>query len=256
MNESVHRFPRFRASARTLRWVFLGLYVMLILGLLSCGLIDDDLFGLSIAALVCLAGQAVFILGAGTRDLCQPIRRRRLVVPVIVAAFMFGLLLWGFWFAMAELFQPAMQGAQMDIPIDDSLWWLFIVGSWVFWGALLFVFALHWERFQFLLRVSTFLLCGSLAQLMATLPAHLVVIRRSGCLVGLMTGVGLTAGVVVLTWSFGPAIVLLFIYPRYRREKAHPLIFCSECGYDLRGSVVAGRRACPECKTPVPPMGS
>ena len=52
-------------------------------------------------------------------------------------------------------------------------------------------------------------------------------------------------GGTVLLWCFGPGIILLFLREKYRRERLFPT--CDHCGYDLRGTLAAGRTECPEC---------
>ena len=65
------------------------------------------------------------------------------------------------------------------------------------------------------------------------------------------TMLGIIAGVLVMAWSFGPAIVLLFLRPRYRREKREWATRCRACGYDLRVQLAVPGSAdrCPECGT-------
>jgi len=58
--------------------------------------------------------------------------------------------------------------------------------------------------------VST-ILAGSLLELFVTIPSHMVVSRRPGCFVGLLTSYGITSGIVVMLWAFGPGIVLMFL---------------------------------------------
>jgi hypothetical protein len=43
-----------------------------------------------------------------------------------------------------------------------------------------------------------------------------IVSRRPGCLVGLGTAIGIVAGCAVMIFSFGPAITILFLRPRWR----------------------------------------
>lgn len=102
---------------------------------------------------------------------------------------------------------------------------------------------LDWPRYRILSRISGALFAGSLLELLATVPAHVIVIRRPGCLVGLGTMLGIIAGLNVMFFSFGPMVLLLFLRPRYRRELALGSQFCEVCGYDLRASP----QRCPEC---------
>jgi hypothetical protein len=68
-------------------------------------------------------------------------------------------------------------------------------------------------------RLTLTVLVGSLVDLLVSVPAHLVVIRRPGCLVGLGTAAGIAAGICAMMWAFGPGIVLLFFQERYRAER-------------------------------------
>lgn len=237
---SIGRLRRWmRSDLRALRWVFLSLYALLIAGLFGMAFFSDEL---NTSILICIAimfaSQAMFILGAGTIQLCRPIRRRRLVLPVIVSAGMLTLLFCGLIAAMAELFD-------IDQTVAPEVFWLAVAASWIGWGVLLFNYALNQPRYAVLSRFSRMIFAGSLAELLATVPAHLIVIRRPGCLVGLATMIGIAAGISVMIFSFGPMIVVLFLRPLYRAERAAGSQFCETCGYDLRASI----DRCPECGT-------
>jgi hypothetical protein len=104
------------------------------------------------------------------------------------------------------------------------------------------------SRYSALGRLAGAIFAGSLVELLATVPSHVIVSRRPVCLVGLGTMLGIIAGCYAMLFSFGPMIVLLFLRPRHRREQSDPIQYCLNCGYDLRASI----ERCPECGTPVP----
>jgi hypothetical protein len=196
-----------------------------------------------VAVGVMLAGQALLIFGSGTVTLCRPIRRRRLALPVFVAATMLALLVAGLFVAMWELLYLDERYT------DDFVGVAFfgVVGlSWVGWGVLLLARLRDKPRYTVLRKLNTLIFAGSLAELLATVPSHVVVSRRPGCLVGLGTAMGIIAGCCVMLFSFGPAIAILFLRPRWRAETADGVPYCPACGYDLRAS--KGR--CPECGLP------
>ena len=56
------------------------------------------------------------------------------------------------------------------------------------------------------LAFTALLLAGSLAELLASIPSHLIVRRRPGCFVGIGTMMGIMAGVYVMLFCFGPMI--------------------------------------------------
>lgn len=55
---------------------------------------------------------------------------------------------------------------------------------------------------------------------------------------------------IVLTWALGCRVWLLFLLQKYRRGTTGNE--CFACGYDLRGTIAADRKECPECGTTVP----
>ena len=235
-----------KSDMRVLRWVFLALYALLVLALLAMPFVHGgDAVSVTIAVAVMLAGQAMMIFGSGTVALCHPIRRRRLVLPVLIAATMLALLVAGLFSAMWELLY-------LDSNVNGdvvSVWFFGTVGlSWAGWGVLLFARLRDKPRYAVLKKMTTYLFAGSLAELLATVPSHVIVSRRPGCLVGIGTGAGIMAGIGVMLFSFGPAIAILFLRPRWRAEiAADGIPYCPACGYDLRAST----ERCPECGLPV-----
>lgn len=226
---------------RVLRWVFVGLYACLAIVPIAFAVGEGEVVGsLLVMFAIMIAAQAMFIFGAGTIQLCRPIRKRRLLIPVVVASLMFTLLAAGLCFSLSELFY-------VEKHVNEDVFLFGFVGillaSWIGWGTMIYSYAKNWQRFRVLSRVSSMLFAGSLLELLATVPSHVIVIKRPGCLVGLGTMLGIIAGLNVMFFSFGPMIVVLFLRPRYRREQAMGSQFCETCGYDLRAS----KDRCPEC---------
>src|SRR3954468_14285414 len=90
------RFRRWiKSDMRVLRWVFLALYVLIAGGLLFQWITEwrESIFLIVLGSM--LISQALLILGTGTVRLCHPIRRRRLILPIIGAATMMTLLFAG-----------------------------------------------------------------------------------------------------------------------------------------------------------------
>ncbi len=239
-----------RSDMLRLRWVLLGLYIAL-LGALSFPMLfsSEGYKTWLLLAGVFFTAQALFILGSGTIQLCQPIRKRRLWMPVVAAAFMLMVLMAGLTLALAEL---------LYLDNHDAFGWVFfgVVGlGWVGWGVLLWTYARRWDRIRVLRRLAVLCFAGSLAELLAAVPSHMIVSKRPGCLVGLATMLGIVAGCYVMLFSFGPGIVLLFLRPRHRRERMEGGALCPNCDYDLRATTGP---TCPECgaaiRRPVDPV--
>jgi len=163
-----------------------------------------------LAVLVLL--QAVFIFGCGTVELGRPISGWRLLIPLAVASIMMAILIAGQALAVGEL---------LDRPYA---YWIGIIVygavgvSWICWGALSFIYCRGPERFVALRWLTTSLFAGSLVVLLTAIPAHIIVSRRPGCFVGLGTAAGVAAGAVVMFWSLGPGIILLFLHEKRRFE--------------------------------------
>ena len=83
----------------------------------------------------------------------------------------------------------------------------------------LFVYCRGLDRFSIIGRLTGLIFAGSLAALLVSIPAHIIVSRRPGCFVGLVTALGIASGVYVMLWSFGPAILLLFLSEKRRFER-------------------------------------
>ncbi len=234
-----------RSDMKVLRWVFLALYVLLLMSLVGYWTVESNTPFFLICLGVLVVAQAIFIFGAGTIQLCRPIRKRRLILPVAVSALLMTLLAAALFVSLLELFEVEGSG---DATLTWLTFWSILLLGWIGWGFLLFAYTRKLARFKAISRLAKVLLAGSLAELLATVPSHILVSRRPGCLVGLFTMLGIIAGVCVMVFSFGPMIVLLFLRPRYRREREESTPYCDVCGYDLRASF----ERCPECGTPIP----
>ena len=199
-------------SLRWLRWVLLALYLALILSLGGTALSDAGQ-AFAVAVLVfTFASQALFLLGSGKLELSRPIRGWRLVMPAAVAGLMLAILILGAGLALSELFY-----------LDTAEWisvalLALVAASWIVWSLLLFVYCQGWERFNIIGRLTGLIFAGSLATLLVSIPAHIIVSRRPGCFVGLLTALGIASGIYVMLWSFGPAILLLFFKEKRRFE--------------------------------------
>jgi hypothetical protein len=201
-----------KLSIRYLRWVFLALYVLAILTLLALALLDASSWVSIAGILLLIVTELIFVFGAGTIELCKPIRRRRLMFPVTVAALMVAILAGAMSLALGELLR-----------LDSQDWaayvfWGIVFVNWVAWAVLFYFDCQGRKRFRVLKRLTLTILGGSLVSLLASVPSHIIVARRPGCLVGISTGLGISAGLCVMLWSFGPGIVLLFLRDRFQRE--------------------------------------
>lgn len=214
---------------RAVRWVLLLLYVALVVGLFGLGLAAGDPGPALVLLAVTVTAHAVFILGAGHKDLCRPVRRPRLLLPLAAAAFMMAVLVVGLAVALAELLRT--KGGD-----GGGYWlWAWLGASWLFWGVVLYGHTRRLPRLEVISRLARLVFAGSIAEMLAAVPSHIVVKHRGGCFAGLGTGIGIMAGLCVMIWSFGPGIFLLFVEAAHRRRT----------GADRDASAETARRPAP-----------
>ena len=197
---------------RWLRWVLLALYLTLVLSLAGIALFDGGGEFAVAALILTLGSQALLIFGSGKLELSRPIRGWRLVAPAVVAGLMLAILIGGAGLALSEVFY--LEDGQWTAPALLAL----VPVSWVVWSVLLFIYCQGWERFTVIGKLTGLIFAGSLASFLVSIPAHIIVSRRPGCFVGLFTALGIASGIYVMFWSFGPAILLLFLREKQRFE--------------------------------------
>lgn len=133
------------------------------------------------------------------------------------------------WVATATLCSPAIFAAL----------WVLLLGAWCKRGT----------RFEQLHRLTLSLAVVSLLFIAFSFVVQVLQGPPSwwaAHLVGSYTG--LIFGGTVLLWAWTARHVLLFAYRGYERYlREHGLPLCDKCGYDLRGTIAAGRSECPEC---------
>jgi hypothetical protein len=100
--------------------------------------------------------------------------------------------------------------------------WLIIAAgllTWSIWTAVFIRMSRNVETTDWLSRQCRLLFKGSILELLIAVPTHIVARYRDYCCAGFMTFIGLTMGVSVMLFSFGPAVFFLYA-DRWR--KLHP----------------------------------
>lgn len=208
---------------RVLRWVFLVLYFAVFVGLLGFAYADSlpwwaqaflymDLEGKACAVVLLLfatvISQVIFVCASGSLDICRPVGRPRIILPAVMAAVLMSCLVVGLVFALEELIGGKAAAA---ITNDNMVLVSFMGVMWVVWTVLFVCRYSSSTRYIALRNLTRVMLAGSLFELMVTFPSHLWVTRRGGCFLGMGTGIGVSAGLMVMLWAFGPAMLLLFL---------------------------------------------
>ena len=190
--------------------------------------------GFLVTIAVGLALQGVFLVARGNVQSLQPVCPREIIFPSVVGALMLAILFASMFLAL---------GYQLDGNPDIGVFHALLGLSWVFWGIVFFILCSSVDYLRAVRRIVLSLIGGSLVELLATIPSHMIVIKHPGCYLGRWPVMCLAGGLSVLLWAFGPGIVLLFMYEARKRRAGH----CPGCGYILRGLT---KLRCPECGRP------
>jgi hypothetical protein len=145
----------------------------------------------------------------------RPVARRSLLWPIVTAGLMIGGLAVG---AMYSLYEFAMR----DKASSGWFWWAGVGSGVVIWGvwAVLFYRASRAANpSDVISRQCRLMLRGSILELLVAVPTHIVARSRDYCCAGFMTFIGLTLGISVMLFSYGPAVFFLYV-DRWRR--LHP----------------------------------
>jgi hypothetical protein len=153
-----------------------------------------------------LAGQAVllFLSVDTTQKRLKP--RTHIAVSVVVSSLLFGLLSS----AVILCVDAAIRGDKFGDKYLDYLGGTF--GFWaILWALWAVVFYLYLRNSAgFTRRAISWLLKGSVLELLVAVPCHVIVRRRDGCCAPVVTSFGIVAGIAVMLLCFGPSVLFLF----------------------------------------------
>jgi hypothetical protein len=152
---------------------------------------------------VLVLGQVLLIaLSANTSG--QRLKPRTRIVFSIAAA---GLLLAVLTVSVVSSVAVAIRG---DLT-DDSAWAILIGGlavPWIVWAIAFYRYSRDTE--DIVTRAVTWLLRGSVLELLVAVPSHVIVRRRHDCCAPAVTGFGIATGIAIMLLSFGPSVLFLF----------------------------------------------
>lgn len=147
----------------------------------------------------------------------RPVGQRSVWTTVLAAAFMMGLVVYGAGMALWEF-----SGLFVNIPGWGHGHWVVLalgLSSWVGWAI---YFRRATNTFTPEAQLGKFkrhLWTGSILDLLVAVPMHIYVRHRDLCCAGFATFIGLTCGIAVMLFAFGPAVYFLFVE---RWKRLHP----------------------------------
>ena len=165
-------------------------------------------------------GQGVLLAAPVRVASRRPVTRRPLAMTIAAGALMMSALVVG---AFCSIYEFGFHDAGGHWTVWTALGLGF--GAWCGWGWIFFRMSRRDEEGDFVSRICRWLFRGSILELLIAVPTHIVARSRDYCCAGVMTFIGLTMGISVMLFSFGPGVYFLFA-ARWRR--LHPEIKTAE----------------------------
>ena len=170
-----------------------------------------------IAVVVILSGQAVllFLSVDTSRKRLKP--RAHILLSCAVAAMLFTLLT----VAAVGSLSAGLYGdeaASTNSFFNTSVGVLCFSGLlWLLWGIVFYLFLRNSSGK--ITRLTSWLLKGSVLELLIAIPCHVIVRRREDCSAPIATSFGIATGIAIMLLSFGPSVFFLYkkrldAYPR------------------------------------------
>lgn len=141
----------------------------------------------------------------------------------VAAAFAVTLLSVGFLYSILDLFGEETVSdlsSSSSAQVRTILSYLFLLIPlilWCFWSV---IFCIYWRQsdyYTLLGRVIRGLIAGSVLELFVSVPIYAT--RQEECYCARGSYAGLIFGGTILLWAFGPAVFLLFVREKHRRDK-------------------------------------
>lgn len=134
--------------------------------------------------------------------------RRHIFVSCAVAGMLVALLT----FALVFSLKVGIQGEKFDRTGDWTINGAHVLGFagflWLWWG---FVFSAYLRNSsEVVTRIVSWLLRGSVLELLVAVPCHVIERRRDDCSAPIVTSFGIVTGIAVMLLSFGPSVLLLY----------------------------------------------
>jgi hypothetical protein len=84
----------------------------------------------------------------------------------------------------------------------------FVAALWALWGIFFYVYLRGSS--DAVTRVISWLLRGSVLELLIAVPSHIIVRRKDDCSAPIATSFGIATGIAIMLLSFGPSVLLLY----------------------------------------------
>lgn len=135
-------------------------------------------------------------------------RRMKPRAHILVSATTTGVLLAVLSFAVVLSVVAARWGDHADTKLTNLVMTAMFLFPWIIW-TIIFYRMTH-DANDAITRTVSWLMRGSVLELLIAVPAHVIVRRRHDCSAPVATGFGISSGIAIMLLSFGPSVLLLY----------------------------------------------
>ena len=166
-------------------------------------------WGTWIAVGILVCGQALLLFLRVDTSFRRLKPRAHILVSTATTAFFLGLLTLTAGFSVLVGFKGD-KGIDLVDHLPTGAASLLIAWAllWVVWGIAFYRFSC--ESSDPITRAVSWLLRGSVLELLIAVPAHIIVRRRHDCSAPVVTSFGITSGIAIMLLVFGPSVLLLY----------------------------------------------
>jgi hypothetical protein len=138
----------------------------------------------------------------------RPVARRTVVASGLIGAIPMAILSLAFLYCLLLMFMGEDGVDPLFRPLSTLMG---VLGIWVVWGWLLLRGSSPGRPEALTVRITRWLLAGSILELLVAVPAHVLSRQREECCAPGFTLVGFATGLSVATLAFGPAVFFLLV---------------------------------------------
>ena len=189
-----------------------------------------------------VGSQIVFLVPVFSKRPPRDERSRPLLLSLVIGAAIAAMLTFALLLGVGEFIETVLEASlDLDDALATTLLVATVLGSWVFWSAILLIFSRSIWADRALGRLVGLLLGGTLLEVLVVLPLDIMVRRRTDCYCFAGTFFALCLAVIATLWLAGPGVVIALMSKKHRLwRETH----CERCGYAKGPSPGA---KCPEC---------
>lgn len=158
-------------------------------------------WGTWLTFLIVVGGQALLLCMSvdTTQKRLKP--RTHILVSVVVTGMFLSMLAYAAIWSIVV----AIRGDRFDMNAGPffAIWG----GLWLVWAVVFYLF--HRNSSEIVTRATSWLLKGSVLELIIAVVSHVIVRRRNDCSAPIVTSFGIVTGIAIMLLSFGPSVLFL-----------------------------------------------